>query len=259
METLKIGGHTVEIYDAIDALPIVRFHKYQKMLLVDSGIGADIASFDKRIERTRRYMLTGNAEQAAKELANLRQCVHLIQQGISPEHRAFAVLVSKIDGEPCNDLTDDGISATLERLKDAPTGKIAAALGAVKKKIDDELTTYFPSLFESVEVKEYFDIVKQRAMVVLREIIAGVPEPGRGAEGLMTQLMLYSKPKEFAGPEGVEVQSDRQFENLCLALSAELHIEPKACTVLEFYNAFDFLREKNKREEKAAKEARRRR
>lgn len=259
MQTLKIGKHTVEMYDTIDALPIVRFHKYQKMLLVDSGIGADIASFDKRIERVRRYMLTGKAEQAAQELANLRQCVYLIQQGINPEHRAFAVLVSSIDGDPCTDLSDDGITATLARLGDAPAGEIAASLGAVKKKIDDELSTYFPGLFEGVEIKEYYDIVKQRAMAILREIIAGEQEPGKGVEELTTQLILYSKPKEFAGPEGVEVQSDRQFENLCLALSAELHIEPKACTVLEFYNAFDFLREKSKREEKAAKEARRRR
>ena len=30
MRTEKIGKHSVEFYDAIDELPIVRFHKYQK-------------------------------------------------------------------------------------------------------------------------------------------------------------------------------------------------------------------------------------
>ena len=49
MVTIKIGTHDVEMYDSIDELPIIRFHKYQKLLLVDSGIGADINSFDQRI------------------------------------------------------------------------------------------------------------------------------------------------------------------------------------------------------------------
>ncbi|MGF2526095.1 hypothetical protein ACQUW0_27690, partial [Ralstonia pseudosolanacearum] len=50
MVTVKIGKHTVEMYDTIEELPIVRFHKYQKLLLIDAGIGADIVAFDQRIE-----------------------------------------------------------------------------------------------------------------------------------------------------------------------------------------------------------------
>ena len=55
MKTVKIGERTVEIYDAIDELPMLRFHKYNKMLLVDAGIGSDLQDFDTHIEKAIRY------------------------------------------------------------------------------------------------------------------------------------------------------------------------------------------------------------
>lgn len=51
MRTIKLAGKKVEIYDAIEDLPILRFHKYNKMLLIDAGIGSDLSDFDKHIEK----------------------------------------------------------------------------------------------------------------------------------------------------------------------------------------------------------------
>lgn len=252
MKTIKLGKHTVEIYDAIDELPIVRFHKYQKMLLVDSGIGGDIAAFDQRIERTRRFLMAGKNEQAERELANMRQCVFLVQSELNPAHRAFAALVKKIDGQECNDIADDSLAKVTAELGDVPIGELTAQLDAVKKKIDQELVLFFPRLFNDSTVKEYYDILRKRSLEVLHNIAAGKREPSKTdvVEKLTTALMTYTHPKEFAGPDGVEVQFDRQFENLCLALSEQLHVEPKKYTVLEFYNAFDFVQERAKAAEK---------
>ena len=55
MKTVKIGERTVEIYDAIDELPMLRFHKYNKMLLVDAGIGSYLQDFETHIEKAIRY------------------------------------------------------------------------------------------------------------------------------------------------------------------------------------------------------------
>ena len=134
MVTTKIGKHTVEMYDAIDELPIVRFHKYQKLLLIDAGIGADIAALDQRIEKTRRFLMDGKPDKAQQELANLRQSVFFIQNGISPRHRAFAVLVKSIDGRECNDISDDALKQLTDTLNDAPEKELTAQLEAVKKK-----------------------------------------------------------------------------------------------------------------------------
>lgn len=257
MVTVKIGKHTVEMYDTIEELPIVRFHKYQKLLLIDAGIGADINAFDQRIEKTRRYLMDGKPEKAQQELENLRQSVFLIQSGINPKHRAFAALVAKMDGVECNDVSDDGLAKLTETLNDAPESELTAQLDAVKKKIDGELRLYFPALFADSEIKEYYDLLKKRTMAVLANIIAGVnnPDATPEIEKLTTALITYSDPKSFAGSDGVEIQFDRQFENLCLVLSEQLHVKPKDYSVLEFYNAFDFVKERAKQAEKAQKRA----
>ena len=257
MVTAKIGKHTVEFYDTIEELPIVRFHKYQKLLLVDAGIGSDIAAFDQRIEKTRRFLMAGKPEQAQQELENMRQCVFLIQSGVNPKHRAFAVLVTKIDGQDCTDIGDDALAAITEKLNDVPESELTAQLEAVKKKIDRELTLYFPALFNDSDVKEYYDLLRKRTLEILNGIVAGVDDPA-GAEivdKLTTALITYSNPKLFTGSDGVEIQFERQFENLCLMLSEQLHVEPKKYTVLEFYNAFDFVKERAKQAERAQKRA----
>ena len=255
MVTYEIGKHKVEMYDGIEELPIVRFHKYQKLLLIEAGIGSDLSALDNRLDKARRFLADGKADKAQQELENLRQCVNLIQQGINPKQLAFAVLVKSIDGKECEDISDDALNAVLKKLNDSPISKLAALLGAVKKKIDSELNVYFPRLFNDSETKEYYDIVKKRTLEILNGIATGVEDPAAtdAVEKLTNDLILYAKPKAFAGPDGVEVQFDRQFENLCLALSEQLHVDPKKYTALEFYNAFDFLQERAKQAEKAQK------
>lgn len=255
MVTAKIGKHTVEYYDAIDALPITRFHRYQKALLIDAGIGADIPSFDQRIERTRRFLMAGKNENAQKELENMRQCVFLIQNNVAPKHLAFAALVYKIDGKIYDDLSDDGLRKIVDILSDGTAKEMADQLDSAKKKIDNELTLYFPALFNESDIKEYYDLMKKRTLAILKNIIDGIkiPDETPSVDKLTTALITYSNPKSFSGPEGLEIQYDRQFENLCLALSAQLNILPKKCSVLEFYNAFDYLQQKAKREERQNK------
>ena len=258
MQTAKIGKHIVEFFDNIEELPIVRFHKYEKLLLVDAGIGADIAAFDQRIERTRQFLAAGKPDKAQQELENMRQCVYMIQSGLNPRHLAFAALVSKIDGKACNDLSDDALAEITKKLNDSPAKKLAALLDAAKKKIDGELMLYFPSLFNDSDVKEYYDLMRARTLEILKGIIAGEKDPAgtKNVEKLTTALVTHSKPKTFTGSDGVEIQFDRQFENLCLTLSEQLHVEPKKLSVLEFYNAFDFVKERAKQLEKAQKRGR---
>lgn len=255
MVTLKVGKHTVEVYDAIDELPIVRFQKYQKLLLIDAGVGGDINAFDQRLERAGRFLAEGKLEQAQKELANLRQNVFLIQNEISPQYRAFAVLVKSVDGKECGDISDDGLQRILELLKDAPVKDVTAPLDAVKKKIDSELRLYFPQVFADSRLKEYFDLMKARTVALLEGIVRGdlKPEKDRKVERLTTQLILFSNPGVFSGSESEEIKFDRNFEDVCLTLSEQLHVQPKNYTVLEFYNAFDFVQRRAKEAEKAKK------
>lgn len=134
MVTVKTGKHIVEMYDAIEELPIVRFHKYQKLLLVEAGIGSDLVALDQRIEKVRRYLMDNKPDKAEKELENLRQSVWMIQNSINPKHRAFAVLVAKIDGREYPDISDDSLQTIMETLNDVSEKDMTAQLEAVKKK-----------------------------------------------------------------------------------------------------------------------------
>ena len=134
MVTAKIGKHKVEFYDTIEELPIVRLHKYQKLLLVDAGVGSDMAALDQRLLRVREFIAANKQEQAQQELENLRQCVFMIQNGLAPKHRAFAVLVTRLDGKDCSDIGDDALAAITEKLNDVPEKELTAQLEAVKKK-----------------------------------------------------------------------------------------------------------------------------
>ena len=258
MVTVTIGKHTVEMYDTIDELPIVRFHKYQKLLLIDAGIGSTIEAFDQRIEKTRRFLMDGKPDKAGQELENLRQSVYMIQTGLNPQHRAFAALVTKIDGTEYPDPTDKTLDDITKLLSDTPIKEVTAQLEAVKKKIDGELMMYFPAMFNNSDIKEYFDILKKRTLAVLDGIIKGLKNPlkSKAVEKLTTMLITYTNPKMFSGSESVEIQFDRQFENLCLVLSEQLHVKPKEYTVLEFYNAFDFIRERAREAQKNANKRR---
>ena len=134
MKTLKLAGKTIEVYDDIENLPVTRFHKYNKMLLVDAGIGSDIADFDRHISRIAAFLAKNDNKQAITELENIRQNVYFIQSGVSPRNLAFAVLVKSIDCKPCDDLSDEGLKKIVDMFADVPYKDLAASIEAVKKK-----------------------------------------------------------------------------------------------------------------------------
>lgn len=242
MNRIKLNGHKVVIYDSIDELPMVRFHKYSRMLLVDAGVGSDINDFDAHIERAVRYIRKGDNENAAKELENLRQNVYLILQEQSVRDLSFACLVKEIDGRATDDLSEQGLAEVLTLLGGAPRKDIADTLGSVKKKIDGELTTYFPDLFDDVAGREYYDTMKRRTMAVLENVISGeTKERDEYIENLTEQMVLYVRPKTFTGRQSVEIQHDKAFESMCLTISRDTHTDAKRMTVMEFYNAYEFI------------------
>lgn len=123
------------MYDAIDELPIKRFHKFNKMLLIDAGIGSDLADFDTHLQRAIIYAGSKTPQMAITELNNLRQNVWMIQTELSPKHLAFATLVRKIDGVEYEDISDDALKKIIEIFADVPVKEITAPIEAAKKKI----------------------------------------------------------------------------------------------------------------------------
>lgn len=134
MTTEKIAGHRVEIFDSIDDLPVIRFHKYNKFMLIDSGVGSDLRDINTHISKIKAYF-DKDKVLAFKELDNLRQNLYMISEEISPRYLAFAALVKSIDGREVFDLSDDNLKKISKQLSTIKVSKLEKLITLLKKKL----------------------------------------------------------------------------------------------------------------------------
>jgi len=195
MKIEQIGIHEVKIYDSIEDLPAFRFWKYNKMLLIDSCIGSDLDDVNNHIHRAKRYIQMNQRQMAMDELENMRKGIHLINESLCPKHLAFAVLVAEIDGVQINDISDDSLKATMEKLKEVKKGWLDNVINQIKKKIDKELMAYFPATFDDISAKEYYDKLKQRVLLKLDTILK-ISDNQKLIEQIDDFFMMMSRPKK---------------------------------------------------------------
>lgn len=246
MKTIDIGKHKVEIYDSIDELPIKRFHKFNKYLLVDAGVGSDINDINEKISKIIRYIDKADKNNAKIELENLRQSMYLVTQEMNLKHLAFMVLVKSIDGKEITDLSDEGIRATQKIFENQSLNFIDRLFQSVKKKIDEELNLYFPGQFNDAAVKEYHDKLRSRILFQLDSIIRNADHT-QEIDQIDDFLLTFAKPQIFSGKESTEIKYDRQFEDMCLFLSQELSIDIDKLSVLQFYNSFEYIKKQRRK------------
>ena len=134
MKTLLLNKKIIKVYDSIDEMPIVNFQKYNKYLLIDSGIGSDADDIDSHIVKIAKFIKAGNNKKALQELQNMRQNMYMVNNEISPKYLAFAALIHSIDGKELTDLSDDGLKEVLNRIKKIKHSKIIEFLYSLKKK-----------------------------------------------------------------------------------------------------------------------------
>lgn len=226
-----------------------RFHKFNKFLLIDAGIGSTLGDLDVHLDRIARYIRLGDKNKAGTEIQNLRQCVSFIQEETSPQYSAFAALIKKIDGTEITDISDDTLISIVKMLEDVDVGELNKKLSEIKKKLGSELQTYFPKIFLDAETKEYFDRVKRRSLFILDGLISNRMDE-KELEKLTDSVVLFKDPLSFTGSSSAEIESDRQYEDACLLLSQSVNRDAKLFTVMEYYNALLYLEKQNKRNKK---------
>lgn len=256
MKVVTIKGHVIKLYDSIDELPIVNFQKYNKCILIDSGLGSDVDSVDSHIVNIARFINSGDKKQAMLELQNMRQNLHMIVSNVSPKHLAFAALIHSIDGKEQNDLSDTHLQELIDYLNEMPHGLLLDILARLKKKLSTELETYFPSEFDSAKEKEAYSKLKMKLILQLQEIAEDTDKASEIAE-IDKFLFSLHKPKNFIGKDSQEIKYDKQFESACMIISQKTGLNAKNMTVLEFYNTLTNLQKQAEAEKKAYKRTKR--
>lgn len=250
MKTITVGTKVIKLYDSIDEMPITNFQKYNKYLLIDSGIGSDVDDIDAHIVKVAKLIKSGNSKKAIQELQNMRQNMHMVNSEISPKYLAFASLIQSIDGKEITDLSDEGLKSLLKEISKIRHSKLLDLLVKLKKKVSDELEVYFPGDFSSAKEKEAYDQLKRRTQLILDTIIYGADneEQIKAIDAVM--FGAYS-PKCFIGSDSIEVSYDRQFETTCLLIAQKTSLNAKNMTVLQFYSALDTIKKQAEAEAKA--------
>lgn len=257
MKSLLINKKIVRVYDSIDEMPIINFQKYNKYLLIDSGIGSDADDIDAHIIKIAKFIKANNSKKALQELQNMRQNMYMVNSEISPKYLAFAALIHSIDGKEVNDLSDDGLKKLLQDLKDIKHSKVINFLLWLKKKVTNELETYFPGDFVNPKEKEAYDKLKNRTLLVLDSIINNTDNT-KQIESIDTMMLNMHAPKVFIGSESVEVKYDKQFESTCLLIAQKTNMDARKMTVLQFYNAIDNIKAQAEAEAKSLKKHKKR-
>lgn len=135
MKRLRINDKIILVYDSIDEMPIINFQKYNKFLLIDSGIGSDVDDIDTHIIKVAKYVKAGDEKKALAELQNMRQNIYMVNSEISPKYLAFATLIHSVDGKEVTDLSDDGLKTLLQGIKEIKHSVVVDFLSWLKKKL----------------------------------------------------------------------------------------------------------------------------
>jgi hypothetical protein len=244
MRKINIGRKVVEIYDSIDELPVKRFHKFNKYMLVDSGVGSDLNTINDHIGRISKYM-EKDPPSARRELENLRQSLYMVIEEINIKHLSFALLVKSINGKEVHDLSEENVKRISAELSNIELGVFDRLIESVKKKIDQELSLYFPSQFDNVAVKEYYDRIQSRTLLQLDTLIRE-KDNAKQIETINDFLLEFAKPQIFSGKDSAEIKYDKDFEEMCLFLKKELSIDIDNTTVMQFYTSFGYIKKLRK-------------
>jgi hypothetical protein len=135
-ETTKEGKHTILFYDSARDLPIRRYQKFNKYIMIAMQVGDSIADYDKRMVRANGYLASEDCKSAIVEITNQRQTLHHALEEYSPQNFALALMVHSIDGGIVDEYSDDALNGILDTLDKIGFTKNQAdtTLDAVKKK-----------------------------------------------------------------------------------------------------------------------------
>lgn len=242
---MVLGEHRVTMYDSIEELPIVRFQKYNKLLMLDAGLGSDMTAFDAKLARVSEFIKANDLTNASAEIDNVRQTLFNVQNGLTPHFLSLIPLMAEVDGELLTDLSDENLMAVYERLKDVTLKAYEETASEVKKKIEEELKSYFGQGGESATSKEYYELMRRRALLMCDEIADG-KDLGEEIRAIESQMVRLDKPRAFQGQRNAEVLYDKNFVGCCIAIAQNLNMDAKQMTVLEYYRAIEVLEEQQK-------------
>ncbi|AHK11384.1 tail assembly chaperone [Flavobacterium sp. phage 1/32] len=236
-------------YDSPENLPIKRFQRFNKYVLIDVEVGQSFEDYDQRTHKAVAFLRKDMKEEAIKELENRRQMVYNAFEEYSPKHYALALMVKSINGQVFTDITEKGLEEVLIKLDEIgyTQKELELDLSEVKKKIYDVLEMYYPKHFKTNEEENFNIIFKNRLEAELDSIIKS-EDFSEEIYNFEKQMLELKKPNIWnVYAEGnLEIQMEVEFEKFLLAVSEHTNEKIDEVSTFRFYALVDFLKEKFK-------------
>jgi hypothetical protein len=114
-----------------------------------------------------------------------------------------------------------------------------------KKKLETELSLFFPAKFNNLDRKNIFINRKKRILALCDNLLTGTENDV--AEKIERYLLSLAKPKTFNGSGSYEIEFDKSFEELCHTLSSNANgRDIKKMTVKSVYVLIDLNNKQTK-------------
>lgn len=237
----------IEMYYETDEMPMDRYMLFNKYLFLESGIGSSFEDYIQKNNIVRMHIKRGEFTKADQELYNQVLTASNAINEINFEYNAFVAAIHSINGVINSDVSEEGIKRTQKLLnsKGVTLKFVKESVDQIKKKVETELSIYFPKKFKRMATISFYQIVK-RTELVLDEIISD-RDNKEFIEDVDYQLLPDSE--NYAGENGFEVNYINNFEDSCLVIGEKFGKDAKKMSVLEFFRAEQMLK-KQKNPEK---------
>lgn len=249
MREIQLRKHTIQLYDSIDEMPVVRYHKFTQLMVLATGEGNDLEAIRTKIDSIVKMIDDGQPAKAKVEMLNLYQIFAFIDTAVDPKSLAFACLVKSIDGKEETDINDNRLHEIAGKIDQwATKAERDAATDSAKKKMERALRYYYPEHSESDG--EGLALMTRMLRRRIERIQNGddLNEKDPELERLHKRLRMRIEPTNYLQ---YERQSDVAFEQGCLAITGELHKDAKRMTVMEYHAAIKLLEERAKEMDRA--------
>ena len=252
MKRERIGRNVCELYESLDEMPILNFHKFNKWSVIESQIGGDLVSVVSHLAKIKRN-LANAPDKAGVQLDNLSSTFSMIFEETSPKSVAFVCLMKSFNGKSVNIKDDNELIRISKELQKHPFGLFDKLFEILKKKVDTELELYFPEKFSDATTKDAYDKIKKQTLLKLDSVIDG---KSRQTEIDKITDYLYSLfvPVSFSGKNSFEITHEKNYLDACLLISEYANIQNvDNLTVVAFHNALEYVKNKLKNGTKPAK------
>lgn len=122
MQEIKVShnkqDHSILFFTTSEELPIKRYTKFQKYLLIESGVGSTINEIGTHFSKVFDYLVHKLTDQALQETKNLYYNFYLLLNEINIPSFAFCCLIHSIDGVQLTDLTEDNLKKVIDHLNE---------------------------------------------------------------------------------------------------------------------------------------------